>query len=323
MKKPDIPTNDEARLYALNILRILDTEPEQRFDCITRLASNMFDVPIALVSLVDEERQWFKSKVGLAACETSRDISFCGHSINEENHLIVEDATKDIRFFDNPLVTGDLSIRFYTGKVLRDHQGYALGTLCLIDTKPRQFSDENLQSLNDLGSIVERELLALRLAKLDGLTQLLNRIGFVSDTEKLFSSANDVRLKAYYFDLDNFKSLNDSGGHDLGDKALKVFSSGLQASFHHSDLVGRLGGDEFMVVSKAENSSDLNVSDPIAQLDQYLNTNPLYDEGNTSGLSYSWGVTDFIVTPETDFEHILKCADRAMYDQKMRKSDCS
>ena len=149
--------DESARIEALHALQILDTPPEERFDRITKIAQIMFDVPIALVSLVDVNRQWFKSCAGLSATETPRSMSFCSHAILNEDVMSIEDAKKDERFTDNPLVTGEPHIRFYAGKPIRDPNGKKLGTLCIIDTKPRTFSKADKSVLIDLANWVESE----------------------------------------------------------------------------------------------------------------------------------------------------------------------
>lgn len=147
--------NEAIRLDELQRLGILDTAQEERFDRYTKLARRLFDMPIVLVSLVDSNRQWFKSRVGLAATETPRDISFCGHAILEEQPLIIEDASADKRFHDNPLVTTDPNIRFYAGCPVKGPDGHPLGTICLIDREPRVFSDSDIESLKDIGDMDE------------------------------------------------------------------------------------------------------------------------------------------------------------------------
>ncbi|MBY0438186.1 MAG: GAF domain-containing protein [Burkholderiales bacterium] len=154
-----IPPNEMQRLNALRSLLILDTPPEERFDRITRFAASEFDTPVALVSLIDERRQWFKARVGLDACETSRDISFCGHAIEGSNVLVIGDARDDPRFADNPLVTGDPFIRFYAGAPLILPGGLSVGTLCLIDTEPRTFSRIDQSILCALRDVVVEELM--------------------------------------------------------------------------------------------------------------------------------------------------------------------
>src|SRR5215212_10891180 len=160
---PALPTDEAERLAALRRLEILDTPSEERFDRITRLARHAFGVPIALVSLIDANRQWFKSCQGLDASETPRGISFCGHAILAADALVIPDAADDPRFADNPLVTGPPGIRFYAGQPLSSVDGFRLGTLCIIDRHPRELSDVDRQALRDLAALVEAELNALQL----------------------------------------------------------------------------------------------------------------------------------------------------------------
>lgn len=165
MQEPAIPANEADRLDALCSLGILDTVAEERYDRITRIAQTLFAVPIALVSLVDLNRQWFKSHQGLAATETPRNISFCGHAILGDEVFVINDATRDVRFADNPLVTGELHLRFYAGVPLALPGGQKIGTLCIIDQRPREFSDEQRGMLRDLASWVQSELTAISLAE--------------------------------------------------------------------------------------------------------------------------------------------------------------
>ena len=158
MNAPELPKNENERLSALQRLNILDTEAEERFDRITRVASTHFNVPIALVSLIDANRQWFKSCVGLDASETSREVSFCGHAILQEDVFVINDATQDDRFKDNPLVTGDPHVIFYAGVPLTTLDGTHPGTLCLIDNKPRDFTEGDKAFLKDLAKWVEVEM---------------------------------------------------------------------------------------------------------------------------------------------------------------------
>lgn len=157
MQPPALPEDEQQRLAALRRSGLLDSPGEERFDRLTRLARALFDVPIVLISLIDENRQWFKSRQGLEVCETSREISFCGHAILDEPVFVVGDASQDARFADNPLVTGAPHIRFYAGAPLH-FEGQRLGTLCLIDRRPRQLDAEQLARLRDLADTAEREL---------------------------------------------------------------------------------------------------------------------------------------------------------------------
>jgi phosphoribosyl 1,2-cyclic phosphodiesterase/DNA-binding response OmpR family regulator len=159
--KARIPEDEERRLSSLRNLRILDTKREETFDRITRLAAALFNVPIALVSLVDENRQWFKSCLGLTAQETSRDTSFCAHVVYSREPMIVADALQDSRFADNPLVINDPRIRFYAGYPLILDDGSCIGTLCILDTRPRSLEGPDLARLRDLTDIALQELRAM------------------------------------------------------------------------------------------------------------------------------------------------------------------
>ena len=152
-----LPPDEPARLRALHDTGVLDSAPEERFDRITRLARRVFDVPIALVSLVDAERQWFKSRQGIEIQETPRELSFCAHAIHDDRVFIVPDALTDPRFADNPAVTGEIRARFYAGRPIRMF-GRRVGTLCLVDRRPRELRDDDVRALNDLATLVEEEL---------------------------------------------------------------------------------------------------------------------------------------------------------------------
>ena len=158
MQEPPRPANEPDRLRALRQLLILDTPPEERFDRLTAFATQEFDVPTALLSLVDDDRQWFKSRVGMGQCETSRDISFCGHAILQDDIMVVPDVNLDERFTDNPLVTGEPHIRFYAGAPLRLPGGQNVGTLCLMDDKPRTLDAIDLAILASLRDLAVEEL---------------------------------------------------------------------------------------------------------------------------------------------------------------------
>ena len=152
--KPPVPPDERERLARLRSYAILDTQPEPGFDDLVQLAAHLFRAPMALVSLVDSERQWFKARVGLEACETSRDVAFCAHAIVERDPLVVPDARLDPRFAQNELVTGAPNIRFYVGAPLLAGSGSALGTLCVVDTEPRTATPESVAMLQKLAAMV-------------------------------------------------------------------------------------------------------------------------------------------------------------------------
>ncbi|HEY0094402.1 MAG TPA: GAF domain-containing protein, partial [Archangium sp.] len=168
MKAAPIHPQEEARLAALESLEIMDSTPEAGFDDLTRLASHLCGTPIALVSLVDHYRQWFKSRIGLEAPETPRDFAFCAHAILGERIFEVPDTVQDERFHDNPLVTGEPRVRFYAGIPIKGLGGFNMGTLCVIDHRPRQLTPEQQDALAVLGRQVEAQLLLrLRVRELE------------------------------------------------------------------------------------------------------------------------------------------------------------
>lgn len=187
MKTPDIPINEKERIAALKRYNILDTIPEKEYDEITKIASEICNTPIALVSLIDPTRQWFKSHHGLGASETPRDYAFCGHAINKSDELfIIPDATKDERFVDNPLTTGDPHVIFYAGVPLNTKDGHSLGTLCVIDNKPRTLTETQIKTLKALSNQVMNHL-ELRLKNIEltksneeviRLNEQLNHFGY-------------------------------------------------------------------------------------------------------------------------------------------------
>ena len=154
----EMEIDERARMAALRAYRILDTDPETGFDDLTLLASQICNTPIALISLIDENRQWFKSRVGVTAQQTSRDIAFCAHAIRQTGLFVVPDTLEDERFRNNPLVASDPRIRFYTGAPLWSREGQALGTLCVLDRQPRTLSDRQIEALEALRRQVMAQL---------------------------------------------------------------------------------------------------------------------------------------------------------------------
>lgn len=322
MKKPDIPENEQTRLETLRSLSILDTPPEEEFDRFTRIAKRLFNVPMALVSLVDENRQWFKSCMGLDATETPRDISFCGHAILGDRPFIINNALEDERFSDNPLVTGAPHIRFYAGVPLSTPNGSKLGTLCIIDREPRALSNNDLEALVDLAAMVEHELSAIQLATMDELTEISNRRGFVQLAEHSISLCARENLPAslVYMDLNNFKFINDTFGHAEGDHALMMFSEQLSTTFRDSDIVARLGGDEFVALL-IDNDKQVT-EEAISRLSQLTRQyNQTHDK--QYDISFSYGIVEFDFNQHHTIDDLLKDGDTLMYKQKLSQRKIS
>ncbi|TWX65104.1 sensor domain-containing diguanylate cyclase [Colwellia sp. C1TZA3] len=319
MIKPEVPKNEAERLYALRTLKILDSSHEERFDRVTRMAKRMFNVSISLVSIVDEDRQWFKSTQGLDASETPRDISFCGHAINQDGLFIVPDATVDKRFFDNPLVTGAPQIRFYAGCPLKLRQGINIGTLCLIDTKPKDLDEEDQQLLEDLGAMIEQEIKSIQLATLDELTMISNRRGFLTlvDHSLKVCRRNKMSISFIFFDLNKFKLINDDFGHHEGDFVLTTFATIMLDSFRDCDVIGRLGGDEFVAMLSDSDKAKADIA-----LERFSTAIQAENDrlNKPYKIKYSAGVRCFEHDTDKSIEAMIQDADAAMYEHKKGKT---
>lgn len=264
MIAPPEPKDELQRQETLRSTKLLDSPPEERFDRVTRLARRLFGVPVALVSLVDAHRQWFKSKQGLAVDETSREISFCGHAILRDDAFVVEDAREDARFADNPLVSAGPKIRFYAGHPLAAPDGSKLGTLCLISDAPRHFSTDDRMALHTLATMIESELIAPDLATLDVPTGLANLRGFLEIGEYLVRLAKrqGQALQLVLIRVDGVPP--EQHAVDVAPK-LPVTSAdiarALLASFTDSDLVARCGPNEYgVLLSSAKADPPLGTS---------------------------------------------------------------
>lgn len=315
MQIPDLPPDEAQRLATLRGLNLLDTPAEERFDRLTRLAKRLFGVPIVLISLVDAHRQWFKSCVGLDMSETPREISFCGHAILADEIFLIPDATQDPRFADNPLVTGEPHIRFYAGCPLSVGVGGRLGTLCLIDTEPRQMGADDLALLRDLARMAEQELAAVQMATLDELTGLSNRRGFMALAQHALQWCQRHRQPAtlLYMDLDEFKPINDRFGHAEGDLALKAFAQCLGEAFRGSDVIARQGGDEFLVLLTESTPEQAS-----AALERLRSLLQAYNRSSARGyaLDFSVGAVSFDRERHATLDAWLAAADQAMYAAK-------
>ena len=318
MKTPDTPHDEQARLETLRSLGILETAPEERFDRLTRTAKRLFGVPIALVSLIDENRQWFKSCIGLSVSETSRDISFCGHAILGDDLFIIPDTSVDERFADNPLVLNDPYIRFYAGCPLSAPNGRKLGTLCIIDRQPRNFGKGELEALTDLAAMVEREIAAAQLATLDELTNISNRRGFMMLAQHSLHLCVRRKLSAslVFMDLDKFKPINDTFGHAEGDRALTVFANQMKAMCRDEDIFARLGGDEFtlLLIDASKENAENVVSRLCHSVEKYnQEAKRGYD------VSFSYGIVEFNPDKHHTIDTLLADGDSLMYELKRSK----
>lgn len=265
------PAIENERIKVLKRYEILDTPQDGAFDNITALASKILRVPIAIVSLVDKDRIWFKSHHGIEIQEIKREPGLCSSAIIYNEPYIVENAAVDPRTLTNPLVASEFGLRFYAASQLETHDGYNLGTLCVIDFKPRSISETEINILERLAELVmdqmELRLSARKIHELnselekiqkelrekathDALTGVWNRGAILEIIEKSFELAyrEGKPITILQFDIDNFKSVNDTYGHAAGDEVLQEVSKRLNRCCRKSDTFGRLGGEEFVAV---------------------------------------------------------------------------
>jgi GAF domain-containing protein len=196
MKAP-LPANEQARLAALESYRVLDTAPEQAYDDIVAIAQFICGTPIAIMSLIDRDRQWFKSKIGLAGSETSRDIAFCAHTILDANVMEVPDARQDERFANNPLVTGDPHIRFYAGAPIVTPEGFSLGSVCVIDRAPNHLTEAQKSALKRLARLAMNNLELRRVA--DELATAAANVKTLSGLLPICAWCKEIRDDAGYW----------------------------------------------------------------------------------------------------------------------------
>jgi diguanylate cyclase (GGDEF)-like protein len=331
-----LPENEPERLDFLHGMNVLDTPIEERFERITRLVCTTLDVPIAALSLVDGTRQWFKSVQGINASVTPRSIAFCAHAILEDGIVVVNDATKDERFYNNPLVTGTPNIRTYAGCPIYASNKIKVGTLCAIDTKERNFTKEQLNTLKDLTKIAEAELAidafseasqqllvelneAKRSAMIDPLTRVWNRAGIEVLLKKEWEMAKRKRspLSVIFFDIDDFKKINDTHGHCAGDDVIRRLSRIIVSSIRSCDSIGRWGGDEFLAVLPLCQVED--IMRVVNNIDQAVNSAEVDERFNIirkSLYTMSMGAASLVPDESNSLEMLIRNADRAMYKAK-------
>ncbi len=279
------------------------------------MAKRMFGVEICLISLVDTNRQWFKSKQGLEACETSREISFCGHAIHSDEIFVIDDAADDERFADNPLVTDAPFIRFYAGCPIHGPKGHRVGTVCLIDSKPRGMSEDDRDTLKDFAKMVEDQMETASQVSVDDLTKVANRRGFHMVANHMLSlcrrTGTDAEL--LFFDLDGFKRVNDVHGHQIGDDLLRHFAGLLVKCFRKADVIARLGGDEFVVMMAGSRDASKVA---IARLEEMAAQDSCDIKRE---LAWSVGTVRFDEGRHATIGSMLDDADGLMYQDKLQR----
>jgi diguanylate cyclase len=344
MLTPPIPDNEIQRLSSLRALHILDTPPEERFDCITRLAKEFFAVPIALITLVEEKRQWFKSVIGLSVRETARDVSFCAHAMLAQELFIIPDALADERFADNPDVLGGPRIRFYAGCPLYARDGSALGMFCIIDRQPRTFSSADQEVLRALGTWVEAKINEVTInplcqderdvhrdvtpesterttmltmlqyqARHDPLTELSNSLLLREKVEEaLLATAPGETCALLVLDFAHFKEVNTTFGYNQGNLLLLLISTRLCQVVATSGVPARLSGNRFAILlpESGEEKAATVVQALLKAFEE-----PFTIAGMPLQITASIGVA-FFPLHGNSAEALLRRADIAMYEAR-------
>jgi diguanylate cyclase (GGDEF)-like protein len=318
-----LPDGEPRRLLALRAYQIMDTGPELEFDALARVASAALRTPIAVVAMLDSDRLWFKSRVGLDVEGLDRKVAFCAHTVMQPRDvLVVSDLAADPRFAFNPLVAEAPHLRAYAGAPIVDPTGMALGTVAVLDTQPRSFGDDQVDMLRDLATLAITALLARRraldlqrLALTDHLTGIANRAQF--DKAVLAELSHSMRTGELFtvlsMDLDGFKEVNDRLGHAAGDQLLRTVAQRLRAAVRDSDLVARFGGDEFVVLI-AELASRDDAAIVGRKLIEAIGDEFILD-GQAAQVGLSVGAAVFPDDGD-DVRALLQAADNALYSAK-------
>ena len=332
MKKPDLHPNEADRLKSLDNLKILYSPAEERFDRITRIARRIFDTPIALVSLVSQDKQWFKSNQGLSATETSREVSFCGHAILRQEPMIIQNAKKDPDFADNPLVTSGPQIRFYAGCPIK-YEGAPLGTLCIIDMVPREFKPSDVDALKSLAAWVENELKLNRMSAaqmellsklneserrsmLDPVTRIWNRSAMeeVLETEFARAKRQKTPMSLLHVDVAGFDQILEKHGEAAGDEVLREVAQRIRNGVRPHDAIGRIEKHEFLIFLGGCNAVDTKA---IAKRISARVSDEEFDvNGNAIGVSLNIGAASSRTVTDLMLRKLKELATAAMYEAR-------
>ena len=307
-----VPADEEQRLRALRRFAVLDTPSDPHFDRIVELASQVIGVPIALISLVDQDRQWFLARHGLEVQETPRTMAFCAHAIVENELLEVPDALDDARFSSNPLVLHAPKVRFYAGVPLQSEEGHNLGTLCVIDQKPRVLEPRQRAILKMMADLVMRELELRQRSMQCPVTGLYNRSVFFRFGQQEFDRAHveGVALALFNFDVDNFRQINIRWGHQAGDKVLLDLCTIAQKRLSQQDLFGRIGDEEFSILLVDSSSSRaMQLAEEIREA--IASMTGIFDHSDYHP-NISGGITA-VVDADQSFADLFYRADQALY----------
>lgn len=303
--------NEAERLDILKQYGILDTPHEEPFERIASLAGLIFDAPIVLISLLDENRQWFKSNIGLDLRETPREHAFCNETIRSDNVLVIADTRHDNRTAHNPFVTGQPHVGFYAGAPLLTPEKARLGSLCIIDHEPRHFDDRQKAILQSLAGLVMKEMELRRQTDHDWLTGATSRRAFQGTLERLVGRLVYPSTALISFDIDHFKQINDRFGHLAGDRVLVEVVEVCRRVLRDCDVISRLGGEEFgVLLPGATASSALGVAERLRQAIEKAQPSEL-----DVPITASFGVT-MLEQSDQSLIDPLRRADEALYLSK-------
>lgn len=308
-----LKANDEhGRLAALKRYQILDTAPEVEFEDIISLVKTVLNAPIVAISLIDSDRQWFKAISGIDATETPRSIAFCDHTIRHDVPLNIGDATRDSRFANNPLVTGAPGVRCYLGVPLRSPDGYNIGSLCVLGDTPRVFTDAEVEVLQSFASLIVSQMELRLVSRHDMLTGVLTRSAFEARLKTEFDQPEKTPAALLLLDIDHFKSINDSFGHATGDVALRAVGKVLQNNLRETDMIGRYGGEEFLVLLRNVTREDaLAKSERLRRSVSQLRVTELAGRKLTISIGLAC-YTDTLAS----IDEWMQRADKSLYDAK-------
>ena len=312
---------EARRLEAVGALGILDTSREKPFDRIVRLVKAALGVDTALISFIDAHRQWHKASIGMDERQVPVQETFCRHVVKHEKPVIVPDARKDPRFANSRFVTAENGLRFYAGIPLKTRDGFVVGTLCAIDSKPHEFSRRDLDLLQDFATLVVDQLELRERAMTDDLTGALSRRALYEEGGRLAALASRHRhnLTAIAFDLDHFKSINDTYGHAAGDEVLKIVAKRILRNIRGFDTAARFGGEEFVV---AMPDTPLDVAFTVAdRIRVKVAEEPVtLPDGSPISVTLSAGVAESDPKGDTTAD-LIERADKALYIAKHEGRD--
>ncbi|GGL69164.1 GGDEF domain-containing protein [Wenxinia marina] len=306
--------DEPGRQSALERLDVLDSDREEQFDTITSLVRSFLDVPVAAVTLLDRDRQWFKSIQGLDLAESPRKVAICDHTIRNRDCLVVSDLSRDGRFHDNPLVTGDPHFRAYAGAPLVTPDGYAVGALCALDVRPREFTGKQVGVLADFAGLVMNQLELRQVADREPLTGLATRRAFRSAIASLIASCRRTSDSAalVIFDLDHFKRINDTFGHRAGDAVLAEVGRIVGRSLRRTDFAARIGGEEFAILMHGVEAEGAAAAADRLRLAIAEAVAPAYPD-----IRFTASFGTAMLAPGTDTpDDWTDAADRALYEAK-------